>query len=90
MQQTVQTNGQLILRDLPIEQGQQVEVVLLYNPVVKPKHHHLTARQLLQSGLIGLWQDRTDIVDSVEYARQLRAKAQTRPYMGRFNNDSAG
>ena len=39
---------------------------------------HLTARQLLNSGLIGMWQDRTDIGDSAVYARQLREQAQNR------------
>lgn len=30
------------------------------------------ARALLESGLVGLWQDRVDVGDSREYARQLR------------------
>ena len=36
----------------------------------------LTARDLLQSDLVGLWSDRTDIEDSVEFARQLRRQAE--------------
>jgi hypothetical protein len=35
-----------------------------------------TAGDLLRSPLFGLWKDRTDIGDSVEYARNLRAKAE--------------
>ncbi len=31
-----------------------------------------TVRQLLDSGLIGVWENRTDIKDSLTYARQLR------------------
>jgi hypothetical protein len=38
----------------------------------------LTAQQLLASDLLGMWQDRTDIGDSVTYARQLRQQAQRR------------
>jgi hypothetical protein len=37
-----------------------------------------TAGVLLRSPLFGLWKDRTDIGDSVEYARKLRAKAEQR------------
>jgi len=33
-------------------------------------------RQLRQSGLIGLWKNRDDIIDSAVYARQLRKQAQ--------------
>jgi hypothetical protein len=38
----------------------------------------LTAADLLQSGLVGMWADRTDIGDTREFARRLRARAQTR------------
>ncbi|MFN8372590.1 MAG: hypothetical protein U0694_06900 [Anaerolineae bacterium] len=35
----------------------------------------VTLGELLDSGLAGLWADRTDIEDTVEYARQLRQRA---------------
>jgi hypothetical protein len=38
----------------------------------------LTAKELLESELIGLWKDREDIEDSVLYARHLRSQAQLR------------
>jgi hypothetical protein len=38
----------------------------------------MTARDLLNSDLVGLWADRTDIKDSSEYARYLRKLAQER------------
>jgi hypothetical protein len=38
----------------------------------------MQADDLLKSGLIGLWSDRDDIVDSQVYARRLREQAQTR------------
>jgi hypothetical protein len=48
----------------------------------KPK----TGRELLAalevSGVIGVWADRKDIGDSVEFARQLREQAWTRPHGG--------
>lgn len=39
---------------------------------------HLTAIDLAQSDVVGLWADRTDITDSLDFARQLRSKAQHR------------
>lgn len=38
----------------------------------------LTARELLQSDLVGLWADREDVGDSLEFARRLRRKAEYR------------
>jgi len=38
----------------------------------------LTGQALLQSGLVGIWRDRTDIGDTLEYARELRRRASTR------------
>ncbi len=38
----------------------------------------MTAADLLQSGLVGMWADRTDIGDSREFARRLREQAQAR------------
>ena len=90
LQQTVQKNGELTIRNLPVEQGQQVEVLLLYTPSNKPERPHSTARQLLNSELVGLWKDREDIVDNTAYARQLREQAQKRPNVGGVLDDSPG
>jgi hypothetical protein len=49
-------------------------------------HVHLTVGELRESGLIGLWEDRTDIDDSAVYARELREQAQQR---GDVTHDSA-
>ena len=38
----------------------------------------LTAQGLLESGLVGLWADRDDIGNNLEYARQLRREAEHR------------
>ena len=85
VQQTVSKSGELTIRNLPIQKGQQVEVLLLFTP--PSKRPRLTAKQLLNSELIGLWKDRTDISDNLAYARQLREQAQQRPGM---INDSSG
>lgn len=85
VQQTIRKSGELTIRNLPVQKGQQVEVLLLFTP--SAKRPRLTARQLLSSDLIGLWKDRTDITDSVAYARQLREQAQRRPGI---SNDNSG
>ncbi len=90
MQQTIQKKGELTLRNLPVEEGQQVEVLLLFPASKKSKKARLTARQLLNSGLIGLWKERQDISDSADYARQLREVAQKRPNIGGTLNDNSG
>ena len=38
----------------------------------------MTAKDLLESGLAGIWKDRDDIKDSLAYARKLREQAQNR------------
>ena len=48
-------------------------------PLPEPKRT-FTARQLLDSGLIGVWENRTDIKDSLTYSRQLREQSQAKRY----------
>jgi hypothetical protein len=74
----VEKDGEILLTGLPCKKGQQVEMIVLIEPAAMPARPRLTARQLLHSGLIGLWKDREDIEDSVAYARQLREHAQRR------------
>ena len=72
------------LRDL--EPGRWPEVLdfisyLKHRSALEQERAHsreLTARELLQSDLVGLWADRTDIDDSLLYARQLRQQAERR------------
>jgi len=90
MQQTIQKRGELTIRNLPVEKGQQVEILLLFTPSEKSKRPRLTAQQLLHSGLIGLWKERQDINDSASYARQLREQAQRRPGIGGITDDNPG
>lgn len=74
----VETDGEIVLTGLPLEKGQRVEMILLAEPLEQPARPHLTAHELLQSELVGLWEDRDDIEDSSAYARQLRERAQRR------------
>ncbi len=40
----------------------------------------MTGETLLASGLVGIWADRTDIGDTLEFARELRKRAETREH----------
>ena len=73
----VEKDGEISLKDLPVKKGQQVEMIILLKTPDRPQKKFMTARDLLNSGLAGLWKDR-DIKDSVAYARQLREQAQNR------------
>ena len=45
--------------------------------VDKTEARTTTVEELLNSGLVGIWKDRTDIKDNVDFARELREKAWT-------------
>jgi len=76
---TIEKNGELHLTNLSVEKGQQVELVLVFTPKTKViGKKRLTAQQLLASDLNGMWKDRIDITDSLDYARQLRQQAERR------------
>jgi hypothetical protein len=58
--------------------GLIVDILTEPPTTVEAQRGGATARQLLESGLVGLWADRDDIGDSAEFARTLREKAQRR------------
>jgi hypothetical protein len=43
-----------------------------------PEVQGISSDEILASDFVGMWEDRTDIGDSVEYARQLRRQASRR------------
>ena len=78
--QLVKVDGEveISLTGLPVSKGQELEVILLIQPLAKSEKLPLTADRLMGSGLVGSWKERTDLDDSVEFARQLRNQSQTR------------
>ncbi|MFO0544633.1 MAG: hypothetical protein ACK5Z3_12785 [Pseudanabaena sp.] len=78
LQQTIEKDGEIYLSNLPVFQGQQVDVVVSLSPLPETKKT-FTARQLLNSGLIGVWENRTDIKlrdQSNQIKNELEAMAQ--------------
>ena len=54
-----------------------IEVQVTVEPLVGAHKGTLLASDLLASGLINMWAERTDIGDSRAFARRLREQAQT-------------
>ncbi len=78
VQQVMKKDGEILITGLPYKRGQAVEVIVFLPPTTPEPRARLTVGQLRKSGLIGLWEDRSDIHDSSAFARQLREQAQTR------------
>ncbi|MDZ7261596.1 MAG: hypothetical protein ONB05_05760 [candidate division KSB1 bacterium] len=87
VQQVIAEDGKVLITGLPYKKGQFLEIILLPQLLKTIPHSRLTVRQLRQSGLIGLWKDRADIVDNTVYARRLREQVQQR---GDITYDFAG
>jgi len=49
LQQTIEKDSEIHISDLPVFQGQEVEVIVLISPLPEPKKT-FTVRQLLDSG----------------------------------------
>lgn len=77
VQTTVERDGEVHVANLPVKQGQLVELSIRIASETTAGSG-LTAHELLTSDLIGMWKDRTDIDDSATYARKLREQAQRR------------
>jgi len=76
---TVKRGGVINLRSQSLKAGDTAEVIVLVeNGKKKAKVKTMTAADLLQSNLFGLWADRKDIGDSLEFARSLRKQAEQR------------
>lgn len=78
LHKVIEKDGELVVTDLPCKKGQHVELIVLTESSAELNRSPLTARRLLDSGLVGIWKGRRDIADSVAYARQLREQAQRR------------
>lgn len=74
----VEKDGEISLTGLPYKKGQRIEMIILPETYNFPEGNYMTVKDLLESGLVGIWKDRKDIKDSAVYARKLREQAQRR------------
>ena len=73
----IPANGQL---QIPVpEEVSPGEEVLITLVTETQGGKRLTAGHLLRSPLFGMWKDRTDIRDTIDFARKLRAEAERGP-----------
>jgi hypothetical protein len=64
--------------DLPVNQQFIIHIEAGVVFVDPPDGEPATAKDLIESGFVGSWADRDDIADSLEFARELRGKAERR------------
>ena len=78
LKKILDNDGEVHLTGLPGKKGEEAEIIVIFERV---KHEGgMTLSDLLGSDIVGIWKDRTDIGDSVEYARALRKRVQRRKH----------
>ena len=73
----IERGGVINLRSRKLKAGTTAEVIVLVE-TGKASEKNMTAGDLLASGLVGIWADRKDLGDSLEFARKLRSQASQR------------
>jgi hypothetical protein len=74
----IKKDGEIKISGVPLNKGQEIEMIILSEPISKKKGEPATGYKLLHSDIIGIWENRDDIKDSSEYARKLRDISQHR------------
>lgn len=75
---TVRRGGVINLRSQKLKPGATAEVIVLVESEAQDGVQRMTPADLLKSGMVGMWADRKDIGDSLEFARSLRKRAEKR------------
>ena len=75
---TVKSGGLVSLRSNKLKPGTKAELIVLVEPAENSVERSMTGSDLLKSGLVGMWAERNDIGDSLEFARELRKEAEKR------------
>ena len=73
----VERGGVIHLRSRSLKAGTTAEVIVLVE-ADKATEKAMTAADLLESGLVGMWAERKDIGDNLEFACSLRSQASRR------------
>lgn len=74
-QRVVRKSKAITLKDLPFEEGDTVKIVV-ERVGGKDSKRFPTVQDWRDSGLFGMWADRDDIGDTLEYARKLREEVE--------------
>ncbi len=73
----VQKGGVIQVQSPELKPGTSAEVIILME-TTQTVEQKMTAGDLLDSGLIGLWASRSDLGDSLTFAQRLRRRAENR------------
>jgi hypothetical protein len=65
---TIIKDGELIIQGLPFKQGDTVDLTLTKDNVKR----HLTCGDILTMPIVGLWAERDDISDTLDFADHIR------------------
>ena len=76
IREKMKKDGEILLTGLPYKKGQHIEMIVMPE-FESNSDQSSTAKQLLASGLVGMWKGKA-IDDSSAYAHNLREKAQRR------------
>jgi len=71
-------NGTAIVPDEPVDLPLNEQFSIGIPDPPDPAKKYLTGAELVANGLMGGWEHRTDIPDSLEFARQLRERSNLR------------
>ena len=75
---TIKDGGLISIRSNRLKPGTKAEVIVLVGAAENSVEKTMTGADLLKSRLVGMWAERKDIGDSLEFSRELRNKAEKR------------
>ena len=75
---TVKGGGLVSLRSNRLKPGTKAELIVLVEPADSSVEKSMTGADLLKSRLVGMWAQRKDIGDGLEFSRELGKKAEKR------------
>jgi len=70
-------DGKVLVPDEPVnlETNQKVEITIQPLTAQEEEKKYITGEELAKSEIVGMWADRKDIKDNLEFARELRRRA---------------
>ena len=76
----IKKDGEINIKGVPFYKGDKIKMIISSESEEDKTNNELSADKILKSGIVGIWEDRDDIIDSSSHARELRNKAQIRNF----------
>jgi len=71
-------DGKVFVPDEPLDLAKDQKVELVVRLIAQDSKRHMTGREFATGEWVGMWADRTDIIDSTEYVKELRRRIERR------------